>query len=87
MPTKTILGMTQTPFAHVRYMVNGTSHTKIVRVSDFKCVDNIKNLCARLRKKEGAEAFEVALVFEQHGATIYKIVLEYVNSRWFKRRY
>ena len=57
-----MIGMTRTPFAHVRYMVDGTSHTKIVRVSDFKCVDNIKNLCARLRKKEGAEAFEVALV-------------------------
>ena len=82
-----MIGMTRTPFAHVRYMVNGTNHTKIVRVSDFKCVDNIKNLCARLRKKDGAEAFEVALVFERHGATFYKIVLEYVNSRWIKRRY
>lgn len=82
-----MIGMTRTPFAHVRYIVDGTSHTKIVRVSDFKCVDNIKNLCARLRKKEGAEAFEVALVFERHGATFYKIVLEYVNSRWIKRRY
>jgi len=82
-----MIGMTRTPFAHVRYMVNGTSHTKIVRVADFKCVDNIKNMCARLRKKDGAEAFEVALVFDCHGATIYKIVLEYVNSRWIKRRY
>lgn len=82
-----MIGMTRTPFAHVRYMVNGTSHTKIVRVLDFKCVNNIKNLCARLRKKEGAEAFEVALVFERHGATFYKIVLEYVNSRWIKRSY
>ena len=81
-----MIGMTRTPFAHVRYMVDGTSHTKIVRVSDFKCVDNIKNLCARLRKKEGAEAFEVALVFERHGATFYKIVLEYVNNnRWIRR--
>lgn len=82
-----MIGMTRTPFAHVRYIVDGTSHTKVVRVSDFKCVDNIKNLCARLRKKEGAKAFEVALVFERHGATFYKIVLEYVNSRWIKRRY
>jgi len=81
-----MIGMTRTPFAHVRYMVNGTSHTKIVRVADFKCVDNIKNFCARLRKKDGAEAFEVALVFHCHGATIYKIVLEYVNNnRWIRR--
>ena len=87
MPTQKIRGMIRTPFAHVRYMVNGSSHTKIVKVSDYKCVDNIKNLCARLRRKDGAEAFEVALVFDCQGATIYKIVLEYVNSRWIKRRY
>jgi len=87
MNTETNKGLIKTPFAHVRYVKNGESCKKIVRVSDFKSIDGIKMLCGRLRRKEGAEAFEVALVYDRHGATIYRIVLEYVNSQWIKRRY
>lgn len=86
MNTETTKGLIKTPFAHVRYVKNGINHTKIVRILDFKSIEGIKNLCGRMRRKEGAEAFEVALVYDRYGATIFKIVLEYVNNnRWIRR--
>jgi hypothetical protein len=82
-----MIGMTRTGSCHIRYVQDGQNHTKIVCISDFKSIDGIKKSCDRMRRKFKAEAFEVAFCYDRHGATIYKIVLEYVNSRWIKRRY